>query len=368
MSELQSTMALNWLKEKVFPLWSHQGIDPQTGVFVESLSLEGVPQPLPRRALVQARQIFSFIEGYRLNVIDLETLRPILTRATRAFLNDYAIQSGAFVHSVDLEAKKVNADVDLYTQAFALFGLAHAYEILCDDSLKSAALKTLDYLYRERSHPAGGFTEIKNGELFFQSNPHMHLFEAAIAWVKIDPDPRWKKLAHELYQLCSVNFIDTETGFLAEHFDDQWQPVREKNNFIFEPGHHYEWAWLFIQYQKITSTQTGTQARKLFDLAERFGLDAEKKLAYDEIWSDRSVKKMSSRFWPQCERIKAAAELNESAIAATAMKSLFSQFIVPSQGLWRDTLLDSGRFDSQPAKASSLYHIIYAISEFVKHT
>ncbi|MBC7742150.1 MAG: AGE family epimerase/isomerase, partial [Bdellovibrionaceae bacterium] len=230
------------------------------------------------------------------------------------------------------------------------------------------ALKTLQYLYSERALKNGGFSEIKNSITLYQANPHMHLFEAALAWVKIDFDPCWRKLSDELYQLCIGKLIDPETGFIAEHLDEHWKPLRENGIFVFEPGHHYEWAWLIMQYQQITGVEVGQQPKKLFDLAERFGLNSEKKLAYDEILSNRSVKKMSSRFWPQCERIKAAMVLGHPEVASTAMNALFANYIVPNEGLWRDTLLESGQYESQPAKASSLYHIINAISEYTSHT
>lgn len=364
MSSEQKQSSLKWLKEKVFPLWTKKGIDFANGAFIESLSFEAEPQTSARRALVQARQIYSFVEATRLGILNPNDVAPIVEKAVGSLVKNYEQASGAYIHSVDVSGKPQNKDLDLYTQAFVLFGFAQAYDVLRKLEIKHEALKVLKYLLRERKNTAGGFTEIKNGEVFFQSNPHMHLFEAILMWTKIDDDPHWHPLAVELYELCIHKFIDAKTGFLAEHFDANWNSIRENGNFIFEPGHQYEWAWLFNQYEQITGTSVQDASRKLFQQAEKFGLSPEKDLAYDEVWSDGKVKKTSSRFWPQCERIKAAVVLGEHSVADVAMTSLFKNFLL-DQGLWRDTLLEKGKFDSQPAKASSLYHIINAISEYV---
>lgn len=364
----QKRNALKWLSEKVFPLWSAEGIDSQSGAFVESISFAGKAENSSRRALVQARQIYSFVEAWRLDVIKKDRLKPIIQRAIHAWIKLYRQPSGAFIHSVNTAGKPMNTDLDLYTQAFVLFGLAQAYEVFQSDEsqaheIKSQALKVLNYLKTERKNPAGGgYTEIKNGELLYQSNPHMHLFEAALAWTRLESDPQWRSLSDELYQLCCQKFIDSSTGFLAEHFDQNSQPLREGNRFIFEPGHHYEWAWLFVQYEKITGQSVGDRPQNLFELAEKFGLTPDKTLAYDEILSDGKVKKNTSRFWPQCERIKAAVALKNFEVADEAMKALFNHFIISDQGLWKDNLTNT----EGPAKGSSLYHIINAISEYVQ--
>lgn len=357
--------SLNWLKERVFPLWLREGVNFDGNYFIENLSFDGRAQNSARRALVQARQIYSFAEGARLRVINEVTAREIVESHTQSFIKTYSLDSGAFVHSVNAEGKHLNLDVDLYTQAFAIFGLAQAYEFSKNPAFKEAALKNYSYLERSRRNGSGGFTEIKDNKVLFQSNPHMHLFEAAVAWLKIDTSPEWKKLADELYELSTNQFIDSKTELLAEHFDQNWKPIRTDNNFIFEPGHMYEWSWLFYQYRQLVAGDN-EESRSLFQQAEKLGLSENQELAYDEVWSNGKVNKSSSRFWPQCERIKSAVILHEGKVADIAMKSLMDHFLLMDRGLWRDTLLVAGQYAEIPVKASSLYHIIMAISEYVE--
>src|SRR5690606_18933473 len=116
---------------------------------------------------------------------------------------------------------------------------------------RQKAIGLLDFLNRERSLPNGGFSEIEGGKICYRSNPHMHLFEAALAWMAVDKDPRWRTLADSIHSLATTKFIDEKTGLLAEYFASDWSPILENGRFIAEPGHHYEWAWLFLVYGEL---------------------------------------------------------------------------------------------------------------------
>lgn len=363
-----------WLKEDVFPLWIQQGVDKINGGFFESLSAEGFPQEEHRRALVQGRQIYSFTEAAKMKIISDFEASQIVDKGLQFLIKSYLLPSGAFVHAVDRNGNPVQHQSELYTQAFVLFSLARGYAQLNDPLIKKTAQNLLKFLKSERKNRNGGYSEVKSGKIVFQSNPHMHLFEAAIEWMKVDSDLDWKILCQELFELAQNKFIDLPTGLLAEHFDEFWQPQHEDNHFIFEPGHQYEWAWLFLQYEKISGVQVGDIPKSLFNLAEEHGVHRPSGYVFDEIRSDFKIKKSSSRFWPQCERIKTAIELGyraniveQSQYAQTADEALmilWNYFYTNKKGLWHDTKLESGEFKSEPSKSSSLYHIINAISEY----
>ena len=353
-----------WLTNDVFPLWSTTGVFPD-GSFVEALNYEKQPFHGPQRAIVQSRQLYSFAEGIRLGVIPETKAKNILSKATDFFIENYTLPSGAFCHAVEKGAK--NLQTDLYSQAFVIFALAQSHEFHQKPEYKNKALGVLKYLQKERRNPAGGYTEIKS-EVLYQSNPHMHLFEAALAWVKIDKDPIWRELADELFSLCQTKFVQP-SGLLAEHFSKDWNPQLTDGNFVIEPGHHYEWAWLVLQYKELTGVNTSVLAATLFDAGEKYGIHPETGFVIDEVWSLGKAKKQSSRFWPQCERIKAAVALGQCTrnpmygpIADRGMELLFKYFEV-APGIWEDTF-ENGAFTKQPIRASSLYHIINAISEY----
>ncbi len=362
-----------WLKNQVFPLWTKNAFDPETGAFIESLNAEGTAENSPRRAMVQARQIYAYTEAVKMNILSNDQAKAIIEKNLN-FIKHYSLPSGAYLHALDSKNNPVETQSELYTQAFMLFGLARAFEILQEPQIKDRALELVSYLKTQRKNPAGGFTEIKNSQIVFQSNPHMHLFEAVIEWIKIDSDGIWKELASELYQLCKTKFVNNEIKVVAEYFSETWQVLREDNDqFIFEPGHQYEWAWLIVQYEELLSIKNTNLPLQLFNLAEKHGVDINSNLAFDEVFSDFKVKKNSARFWPQCERIKTAVQLGVLADATLkpsfakaadqAMVALNKYFETETAGLWFDTKAEN-KFILQSSKASSLYHIINALSEY----
>lgn len=368
-----SSKSIDWLSTYVFPLWSHHGIDHVHGGFIESLMMDGSPSSHPKRALVQARQVYSFVTGAKLQVFNTHESKKIVTSAMEFFTKNYITSSGACVHSIVENGSVHNQDLDLYTQAFAMFAYANAYELVGDKKYIEQALKILSYLKNERTALGGGYTEIKGGKVFYQSNPHMHLFESALLWASIDTRDEWKNLCHELYQLCLDKFIDKKTMTLCEHFDEGWTPQLENGSFIFEPGHHFEWSWLLALYQELFNIDCKSWRHSIYQTGTKYGVN-DKNFVVDEVWSNGRVKKSSSRFWPQCERIKAAVKLGHEVSvseqrafakqADEALRVLLEYFQTPVQGLWQDQLLENGEFTKQDPKGSSLYHIINAIYEY----
>ncbi|MEN0058800.1 MAG: AGE family epimerase/isomerase [Bdellovibrio sp.] len=378
MSQVESNIkkAKQWLQQDVYPLWSRTGLDEEHGGFYEALSFTGEPLRGSRRAMVQSRQIYAFLTGAKLNCIDTSVAHKAVHHGVQSLIQSYSLPSGAFMHSVEEKGSPKNAVPDLYTQAFALFGLAQAYSLTPTAELKDRALHLYEYLRRERAVPGGGYTELdEKGQASYKSNPHMHLFEGALAWMQVDSAPQWKELAAELCSLCLNKFIHPSLHVLGEYFDNNWNPLLQDGRFIYEPGHQYEWAWLLKLYEELTQQDLKAVRHQLFSLAEKHGVSTSRKVAYDEMWSDFTPKTLSSRFWPQCERIKAACRLGTevpsseqaaySQAADEALETLFKFFATPKPGLWFDMLSAEDVPQGHAAKASSLYHIVNALEEYV---
>lgn len=359
-----------WLQQSALPLWSKAGFDSTTHQFEESLTLEGQPTGENRRSMVQARQIYSFRVAHEMGFISLLDLEKTVEAAAHQLIEKYQISSGAILHSIRVDGSTADTRPDLYSQAFAIFGLAHAFAKTGNPVFKSAATRVLRYLKAERRLPEGGFSEIGlNGEIQLVSNPHMHLFEATLAWLEIENDPQWRELADELVEMAITRFVDGSRGFLGEFFDAGWTLQTLGGRFMFEPGHQYEWSWLIERYQKITDAPLSKTCDSLFEKSEDCGVDRQTGVIYDQVWSDCTPKLLSSRFWPHTERIKAASlrVLNgkgDPKPACDSMKMLLRYFDLPTKGLWYDVMNSDGTFKKQNAKGSSLYHIIGAIFEF----
>ena len=242
--------ARSWLSNDVFPLWTERGIHPENGSFIESLNSKGQPTKTSQRSMVQARQIFSYTEAVKMRILTSNEVIPLIQKSTNFLIQKYSLPSGGFIHSINPQGQPEALQTELYNQAFVIFSLARAYEMIPQENIKATAKKLLKYLETERQAPGGGFTEIKNDQICYQSNPHMHLFEAVIEWLKVSSDPEWKQTAQDIFDLCTQKFIDPKVGVVCEFFEAGWTPIKENSRFVFEPGHQYEWAWLMIEFKK----------------------------------------------------------------------------------------------------------------------
>lgn len=360
-----------WLIETAAPLWASRG-RTHSGLFAERIRLSGEPDSSYFRSFVQARQIFSFVEAGALGwtgpwrALVGETMDTLLGHARRS--------DGLFVHKLDVHASQLDCRADLYDQAFILLALAKAGHALDRPALFDEAEALIDCLDALWRHPGGGYRE---GEIVDPSvrrqNPHMHLFEGFSALYEASGRQRFLDAAIEIATLCERHFIDRETGALREYFADDWAPAEGPEGRIIEPGHCFEWAWLFERLAERGWTNGISLSDGLTSFARQYGLDSGRGVAINEVLIDGSIHNESARLWPQTERLKAAVARHartgkgsEEAEIVAAAVGLEHYLDVPISGLWRDKLTRTGSWVDEPAPGSSLYHISCAYSELCR--
>jgi len=351
-----------WLADAALPLWAGTGQDPATGAFAERIALDGAPVPAPRRARVQARQVFVYASaahaGFGAGWLDA-------ARGGYGFYRDrYRRPDGLFAILLDEAGRVLDDTPCLYEQAFSLLAMAALHEAGAGDFDPAADALTLLDALQPRRLPAGGFRELT--EHPFQANATMHLLEAALAWDELGVSPAWTALADELAELCLSRFIDAEGGFLREFFDASWRPAAGDDGRRVEPGHQFEWAWLLERWGRARGrSDARSAARTLFERGLA-GVDRTRGVAVNALWDDLTVRDPAARLWPQTEYLKAALILGDDAEALAAANALARYLDVPTPGAWRDRLLPDGSFVEEPAPASSFYHLTVAILELAK--
>ncbi len=113
----------------------------------------------------------------------------------------------------------LDATFDLYNQAFALLAYACGHGMIHPNSdWRTRVDALIETLKRNFAHPAGGFREDPEGRLTLRAKPLMHMLEAALAWLAVDPNSAWRDLADEIVVLCRDRFIDRNSGALREFF------------------------------------------------------------------------------------------------------------------------------------------------------
>ncbi len=359
-----------WAIGHGYPVWSRLGIDHDQGGFFEKIDHYGNPITLPRRGRVTPRQLYCFAMAAELGS-HLDT-NAILQASVETYLDRFFRPDGLIRTLVDADGSVLDDSVSLYDQAFGLFALASVTRTQPQIfGLEARAKRLLEQLKARQANRLGGFDETAPRTLPLQSNPHMHLFEATLAWTEVSNDPIWQAQADEIAELCLSKFIEPNLGCVREYFDGDWNASAGVEGLKFEPGHQFEWGWLLLRWGKAKSRPDAiAAARKMIALAETHGIDPVRGVAYNVLLSDLSVHDAQSRLWPQTERIKAGILLAQMTGEPEALRGvvegalgLMKYLDVPIKGLWHDRMQPDGSFIDEAAPASSFYHIICAIVE-----
>lgn len=357
---------LEWTIGVAYPLWSRLGVDPSNGGFVEALSQDAIPLSYPRRARVQPRQITAFAQaralGWRGDV-------PGMVRAGISYLMAFYRRSDGFYRTlIGADGDVLDDNALLYDQAFVLLGLASAAMAL--DARPEFELHALDLRNRIDRHwrvGTGGFLSGEPDPDPRETNPHMHLLEACLAWSDIGNDPGWAEWVDELADFALARFVSPASGAFAEAFTASWGPAPGTAGRVIEPGHQFEWAWLLLRCRRRNWTERRAAALRLIAVGEKAGVRGG--VVLNALLDDLSVHDPNARLWPQTERLKAAllaatvtGDSRYSAIAAEAAASLFPFLDTRVAGLWLDIRLPTGAFVDSPAFASTFYHLVGAIA------
>ncbi len=356
----------DWMRLRALPTWSTLGLDSEGG-FAEALSQSGRPVHSPRRARVQARQIYVYAQAGLLGWAGpwRQIVRAGLDRLTTRYLRP----DGQVRTLLTAEGEPLDETAMVYDQAFVLLAIATAVKAGVGGSDLPGRAQVVRESLIDRALANGAVEEA--GEHPFQANAHMHLLEASMAWEDVSDDPAWTALSDRIARLAIDVFIDRERGFLREFFDSSWGPADGDDGRLVEPGHQFEWAWLLTRYGLARGEQGMlTAAKTLYDRG-RAGLAERPPVALDALNDDMTVRSARSRLWPQTEWLKASLLLAEQARdgertellsdAAAALRALW--LYLQADGGWYDKRLPGGEFLDEPAPASSLYHIMAALEQ-----
>ncbi len=360
----------HWLFDEALPLWSTAGVDEHFGGFFEGLGFDAAPLSKPKRMRTMARHIYAFAvakeRGWggpadRLIAHGLE----FMTRHGRT-------DRGGWVRTLHVDGTVLDPVEDAYDHSCVLLALAHAHRCGNPDALGLAS-DTFAFLDAHLAdNRLGGFFETSDGGDVRRSNPHMHLLEAFLAWHSATGDASHLQRAGKIVDLFKRHFFDAESWTLGEFFDKRWQPHAEQGDWT-EPGHHFEWASLLVDYARESGDGSPTPyARKLYASAIASGLNRATGLAYGAVSRQGMPLDTVSRSWPQTEAIKAAIALD--GIGGPDLKPeiearvgrLFHWHIDPAPlGLWIDRIDDRGRSLATDVPASIFYHLVCALTQYL---
>lgn len=363
----------SWLLGPAAMVWLDRFVDRRSGGFFDQLSFHDAANACDfKRLRVCARQIFVFAQLARWGVPDA---RPAVLHGLGYLFAQLRHPSGGFIRSAKLDGTPLDETRDLYDHAFVVFALAAAYRLTGDPALLDEARAVLRLIARDMSHPAGGFAESLPPAQPRRQNPHMHLLEACLAWAAQLREQPFVSLAGDLIDLFTGHFYDAGRGILFELFGDDWSLPADPAQLIFEPGHHFEWIWLLGEARRTGIPVPGweTAVRGLASTANGgFGAAG---LPYGAMRFDAAGRAVASdttcRIWVVTEWLRACLVEPDSGVgpAGPAAAWLRRFLDVPVQGLWHERCnAETGRFMMGPVYASSLYHIVSALTPIMTMT
>lgn len=358
--------ARGWL-DAAIPLWLAHGVDRARGGFAENLEPATLTVPADyRRLRVATRQTYVFAAAARLGH---PGARAAMELGLAFLLGPARHPEGGFANRFDLDGRILDGTRDLYDLAFVLFALAHAHRITDDPALVAEARALAAFLDAAMRHPAGGFVEALPARLPRRQNPHMHLFEAVLAWGPRDPSGPWTGLRDELLGLFATRFFRAEGGYLAEYFDEGLAPAPGEAGRIWEPGHHFEWVWLLDAAARAGAAVPPGAGAALHARALAEGIDAASGLAHGEVVAGAGPRGTASRLWTLTEWLRAEAVTPGPDRGARVARvwALIERFLdVAPRGLWRERWEPGLGFRAEPAPATSLYHVVTAIEALLE--
>ncbi|MER9231553.1 AGE family epimerase/isomerase [Mesorhizobium sp. M0622] len=364
----------HWLFEETVPLWSTVGVDERHGGFHEALGFDATPLMKPKRMRTQARQIYAFAvakaRGWN------GPADRLISHGIEFMARNGRTDNGGWVRTLNIDGTVADAAEDAYDHSCVLLALAHAHMCGNPDALRLGE-ETFAFLDAHlEDQRLTGFLETSSGEGERRSNPHMHLLEAFLAWHQATGERAHLRRAARIVDLFRSHFFDPESWTLGEYFDHEWRPAPGEKGTWTEPGHHFEWASLLVDFAG-RSGQSGLTglARKLYASAIANGLNRATGLAYGAVSRQGLPLDRVSRSWPQAEAIKAAIALDGSGgpdlkpeIEARVGR-LFRWHINPAPlGLWIDRIDERGRSLANEVPASIFYHLVCALTQYLDGT
>ncbi|MFC4726207.1 AGE family epimerase/isomerase [Glycocaulis abyssi] len=356
--------ARNWLFDACLPLWARSAWDAGKGGFVESLTLEGAPQPeRERRMRVIPRQIFAFSQAALLGW-DKGEARRIAMLGLEYLDGPARASQGGWVHRLDRDGTPLDPRRGLYDHAFVILAGASAFQAFGETRALELALEALDFMTSRMSDSSGeGFYDPEMAPDVRAANPHMHLLEACLALEAASGSADALDCARLCVDRFEDSFFHPASGAVIEYLHADWS--RGSGPWRTEAGHCHEWAWLLAEYEARTGHDLISWRRRLIGFADTKGRDRESGFVHNSVDTTGGIIDANRRLWPQLEMLRARLRHPETAAPGEAerlLESLRATYLADAcQGGWMDAYDRDGAPLAKDIPASMLYHIMTAI-------
>ncbi len=261
-----------------------------------------------------ARHLFAHAVGYMLGGADAELERA---RQILAWLMEHGWdgEHGGWYDEVEVDGRVVRDSKDLFMQVYAVTGLAMYYFATRDHAVLETIRRSIEILDRRAwDAKRGGYYRALNRDLSIADrrkdvSPQLAPVSGYLLYLYLATrDPAYLTSAERITRVVLERMRD-DTGWLLEHFDEDWRPQPGRRGFTVNVGHNVELAWSGLRLAMLgvdglepTALELGRRIRQAGFLdgpglwAKSFPLDGPDSLDVASPWWIQAYGNMFSLF------------------------------------------------------------------------
>ncbi len=252
------------LINNILPFWINNTIDKENGGFYNYITNDlKINKLADKGSVLQSRILWTFSKGYGIykNPEYLE-----IAKRAYDYLMEYFIDQeyNGVYWLLNYKGEPVINKKQIYSQAFAIYGLSEYYSItrenkalkIAKDIFQCIEKYAYDDEYKgyydacDRSWSLEEDMRLSEKDLNARKsmNTNLHILEAYTNLFKVSPSEILKNRLIELIYVTMDNIIDHKNFHFKLYFDDKWNNL--SNNISY--GHDIEGSWLLLEAAEIT--------------------------------------------------------------------------------------------------------------------
>lgn len=315
---LFETQIENELKNNILKFWIDNTQDFKNGGFFGYISNDlAIGADHDKASVLNFRILWTFASAYRFYKED-----KYLAVARRAFgyIKDHFIDpvySGVY-WLLDSSGKAIDTKKQVYSVAFAIYGLSEFYRVTGDSDALSLAIELfesienhardlknkgyLEALSRDWSPLADMSLSPNDMNVAKSMNTHLHILEAYTNLLRIWDTPALRNSLKELLEVMLDYIVDNRTWSFKLFFDKDWSSRADITSY----GHNIEGSWLIYEAAEVLGdvpilNRAETIAVNMAEKVLQNGIDE----VYGGIYNDKQGIHLDDRkdWWPQAEAV-----------------------------------------------------------------
>lgn len=307
--------------DRILIFWSEIMPDRERGGFYGRVDGSGKLFPdADRGVILNTRILWTYVAAFSQTGVS-----AYLRLAHVAF--DYIIQhfwddeNGGVYWMVNCEGEVVDAQKQIYAQAFAIYAFAEYFAVTKNALAKEKAIHLYHLIERHsRDKVRGGYFNVFNADWTLKSdqklsdkdedqakimNTHLHILEAYSNLYRAIPHDDYARTLRRILKVYVGRFCSGENGHLTLYFDEEWRPSSHEISF----GHDIESSWLIWEAAERLKdpSPTGEVRDYVLSLVQATisdGLDEQGGVFEKTGSNGRDIEK-EKHWWPQAEAVVA---------------------------------------------------------------